>query len=201
MLVDTLTITNEYNESELLRRLKGGDAKAMSAIYDTYSRGLLNSAFNVLRERSVSEDILQEVFLSLWMQRERLNIVTSLKSYLYSAVRYQVFKAIRQGKGTEALFDHIEERIWGEPAQEHLLFQKELQARIARIVETLPDKCREIYLLSREEQLSHKEIAGRLNITTKAVEFQITAALKRIRQSLPDLLPFVAAWLCQNIFD
>lgn len=176
--------TTIYNDEQLLMLLRADDETAMTVIYNTYAKGMLDAAFNVLRDRSLAEDILQEVFVSLWLKRKRLVINSSLRAYLYTSIRYQVFKAIRRGKGSEGLFEQLEERIWGEPSPENLLYHKELQARVNKIVTTLPAKCQEIYILSREQHLSHREIAEKLQITTKAVEFQITIALKRIRQSL-----------------
>ena len=170
----------------------------MTLIYHHYAESLLTSAYNLLKDKAACEDIVQEIFLSLWMKRESIEITTSLKGWLFTATRYQVFRVIRQCSVTESLFDKLETRIWGEPSAENLLYQKELQENISDIVKRLPEKCREIYILSREAQLSHKEIAERLRISTKTVEFQITVALKKIRLSLSELIPLIALFIATN---
>ncbi len=186
------------HELELLTKLRGGEADALTAIYHLYAEKMLSSAYNLLKDRAACEDIIQETFLSLWQKRESLEITTSLEGWLFTATRYQVFKVIRKGRVTEPLFEGLETRIWGEPSAENLLYQKELQSRLKGIVDSLPERCREIYRLSREEQLSHKEIAQRLSISTKTIEFQITVALKRIRLSLGELLPLIVLFLGQK---
>lgn len=173
------------NEKELLSRLGSGDETALLLIYQHHWKHLFVSAFNVLKDRSTCEDILQEIFLQLWIKRESLTINTTLSAYLYAATRYQVFRVIRKAPVMEHVFENLEERLTS-PAADHDLQFKELSSRIHQVVDTLPEQCRLIFRMSREEHLSHKQIAERLGITTKTVENQITIALKKLRASLGD---------------
>ncbi len=193
--LSTVKISQLHNEAESLARLRAGDAGALTDIYHAYWEKLFLAAYNMLKDREAAEDIVQDIFVSLWAKRESLEIHTALNAYLYSATRYQVFKVIREGKKHVFVFENIEERIWGEGGAENRLYQKDLQEKVKEVVNGLPEKCREIYLLSREAQLSHKEIAERLGLSTKTVENQLTIALRRIRGSLGELLPLIVLFI------
>ncbi len=114
------------------------------------------------------------------------------RSLSSKATRYRVLAYIRDGKvRSESLFERLEERIWGSLLPKIFYIKKEIKERVNDIVLSLLDKMRQVYLLSREEQLSHKEIAERLNIRVKTVEMQIRNALIRIRQSIGELMPLL----------
>jgi RNA polymerase sigma-70 factor (family 1) len=171
------------NDKVLLDRLAGGDENALNDIYLLHWEELFLSAYNVLKDKAACEDILQDIFLQIWQKRTTLTITSSLRAYLFSAVRYTVFRYIRNGKGRTELLEDVEERM-ASATSHQLIEERELHLQVAQAIDALPDKCREVYKLSREEELSHKEIATLLNISTKTVENQITIALKRVRSSL-----------------
>ncbi|MBO9573921.1 MAG: RNA polymerase sigma-70 factor, partial [Chitinophagaceae bacterium] len=179
----------------VLNQLKTGDPDALTTVFNRYWEKLFISAYNILKDKAAAEDIVQDIFLSLWIKRETLEIKSSLEAYLQRSVRYQVFHFIKDRNVRDTVFKNIEERIWKQTITENSIYQKELQQRMNIIVDQLPDKCRQIYQLSREQNLSHKEIAERLDITTKTVENQITIAIRRIRASLGELLPLIALFL------
>lgn len=184
-----------YNDNPLLHRLVKGDTAAFTEIYAAYAEKLVTWTYNILRDRDTCRDIVHDIFLSLWLKRDSLVITSSLQAYLYTAARYQVFQVIRRGRVRDSVFERIEQRIWGEPVAENLLYQKELQARLVEAVNELPEKARDVYRLSREQHLSHKEIAERLSISVKTVENHLTVALKKIRARLSDLLPLIILFL------
>lgn len=174
---------HKMNDSVLLERLAAGDEHALNEIYMLYWQDLFVCAYNVLKDKAACEDIVQDLFLQLWQKRSTIQITTSLRAYLYTAVRYNVFRQIRTGKVRNVLFDEAADRM-SVNTTEFIMAEKDITRQVARVVAGLPDKCREVYKLSREEQLTHKEIASRLNISTKTVENQLTIALKRVRASL-----------------
>jgi len=174
---------NSQDEKEILRRLAEGDQSALTGIYQQFWQPLFLSAYNVIKDKKACEDIIQEIFLQLWLKRESLNVRESLKGYLLAATRYQVFRYIRNTPVRSELYIHLEERM-AAPSADLSLLQKDLSRQIEKVVGDLPEKCQQIYRLSREELLSHKEIAERLNISTKTVENQLTIALRRLRLSL-----------------
>lgn len=169
----------------LIKRLRKDDESALTIIYNTYWKLLYASAFNILKNKELSEDVVQDVFISLWNNRKQLEIKVSLKSYLHASTRYQVFAVIRKNKSIShiELLDDVDNRLKKTSPETKLMF-KELVEQIDHIIGLLPDKCSKVYKLSREEQLSHKEISQKLNISTKTVENHITKALKTLRNSL-----------------
>lgn len=178
------------NENELLYALSKGHEEALKVIYQKYWDRLFISAYNVLKDKEACEDIIQEIFFQLWKKRERLTITTSLQAYLFSATRYQVFHTIKKSSGRMELYEGLEERFLTD-APDIPLYVKEIRERVNTAVENLPEKCREIYKLSREQHLSYKEIARHLQISPKTVENQITIALKKLRDVLGDLMLFI----------
>ncbi len=176
------------NEQELLRRLKKSKKKAFKELYNIYWESLFISAYNILKNKEVCEEIIQNVFISIWKNRTQLQIKTSLKSYLYTSVRYQVFYQIKKNKERKhvTFFDNLEKRLEYNSPEVKMIY-KDLIKQINSIVNNLPEKCQKVYRLSREEQLSHKEISKRLNISIKTVQNHITKALQILRTHLQNV--------------
>ncbi|WP_184549548.1 RNA polymerase sigma-70 factor [Mucilaginibacter sp. FT3.2] len=168
---------------QLIEQLKLGDDCALTAIYKKYWQQLYLSAYHVLKDKQACEDIIQELFIKLWHNRNSIEITVSLKAYLYAATRYEVYRQIRAGAATSDVFDTLV-NLLQTPAGQNDIEYKELLLQVGDVVGTLPQKCREVYKLSREEHLSHKQIASRLNISTKTVENHLTKALRQLRTSL-----------------
>lgn len=188
------------NESEMLmEKLCSGDKKALSQIYNSYWKPLYISAFSILKNKEICEDIVQEVFLDIWKNRTKIKIKISLGSYLYACTRYKVYNHFRKNKNVikEELFENLNIRVY-QTTPMTILMHKELLIHIDSVVKSLPKKCKKVYKLSREKQLSHKEIGEKLNISTKTVENHITKALRIIRLSLGDSISAgLVIWLCQ----
>ncbi|MEC3907095.1 RNA polymerase sigma-70 factor [Tamlana sp. 2201CG12-4] len=175
-------------DDEIIQRLKSGDKKALTHLYDRYWKPLFISSYNLLKDKELCEEIIQDIFIDLWKKREDLKIRISLKSYLYACVRYKVFGEFRKKSIVRVeLFENLNKRFqYATP--ETKMMHKELVEQIEYAVEMLPSKCKKVYKLSRDEQLSHKEIAEQLNISTKTVENHITNALRLLRTSLGNIL-------------
>jgi RNA polymerase sigma-70 factor (family 1) len=171
------------NDMRLVDQLRTGDETALASIYNKYWQALYLSAYNVLRDRQLCEDIIQDLFIRLWDHRAGIVIKISLKAYLFASVRYGVYRQIRTGNVRNEIFDDLPEGLLAEGPDDRVI-HRELETRVSEVVAFLPEKCREVYKLSREECLSHKQIASRLNISTKTVENQLTKALSRLRTSL-----------------
>lgn len=177
-----------YSEQELLLQLRENSEAAFTAIYHQYWRLLFSVAANKLDNTTDAEEIVQEVFADLWRRREGITIELSLKSYLAAAVKFQVYsfmaKKAREAQ-RQAAFP-VEETTALSPEEQ--LYRKELQQQLYDITLQLPDKCRLVYQMSREEGLSNKQIAEQLSISEKTVESQITKALRRLRSGFRSLL-------------
>ncbi len=171
------------SDLELIEQLRLGSESALASIFHKYWQPLFTAAFNILKDKDACEDIIQEIFINVWNKHEQMEITSSLKAYLFASMRYEVYRQIKAGNVREDIFDQIYLRLQA-PCSDDDIEHKELLAQVDEIVNRLPVRCREVYQLSREEQLSHKEIADRLNISTKTVENHITKALHQLRISL-----------------
>jgi len=170
-------------DDELLAFIKEGDENAFTEIYNRYWETLYRSAFHFLKDRDICMDVLQEVFIWLWNRRTQLQ-VTSLKSYLYSAIKYKIANCIRDGKTRGNLYNTADANLPDISFVDSSLEVAELKRIIEQFTESLPDRCKEVFHLSRGEYLNNKEIASKLNISEKTVENQLTIALKRLRLKL-----------------
>jgi RNA polymerase sigma-70 factor (ECF subfamily) len=175
-------------EDEILQRLKKDDKKALTLIYNAYWKPLFLSSYNLLKNKELCEEIIQDVFIDMWNNREKIQIKISLNSYLYACTRYKVFAQFRKQKVIRFELCKDLEKRFQYATPETKLMHEELVAQIDSIVKTLPKKCQNVYILSRKEQLSHKEIAKKLKISTKTVENHIGFALKALRNALGPLL-------------
>jgi len=178
-----MSYCSKFADEELLVLLKQSDEEAFTEIYNRHWESLYQSAFMVLKDRSACLDVLQEVFIWLWNNRTQLKI-TSIKAYLYVAVKYKIANSIRNGKARGNLHAIICDSIVDNPFCDSSLEVAELKKIIDQFTQELPYRCKEIFNLSRNEYLKNKEIASKLNISEKTVENQLTIALRRLRLKL-----------------
>jgi len=164
-------------------RMRSGEDIALKLIYTKYWNKLFASAYHILQDQQACEDIIQDIFINLWNKREQIEIKVSLKSYLYASTRYEVYRQVRAGSVREDIFENLHERLHT-PSEYGNIEHRELLSQINSIVDKLSEKCKVVYKLSREDQLSHKEIASRLDISTKTVENHLNKALRQLRISL-----------------
>ncbi|SEW55066.1 RNA polymerase sigma-70 factor [Chitinophaga arvensicola] len=170
-------------DEELLLLLQSDDETALTVLYKRHWQPLFLQAYQVLKDKEACKDLVQELFTELWQKSRRIQLTVSLKAYLSASIRYKVFRHIRQNPVREELFDHLATRM-DTASPESELAVKELQTLLNTLIETLPDKCREIFRMSREQHLSYKEIAIRLNVSVKTVENQISIAIRKLRSAL-----------------
>lgn len=171
-----------YKEEDLAMAWSRGERSAFSIIYNTYWNPLLAIAYRLTQDKEQSEEIVQEVFISLWRRRNEVDIV-SLPNYLATAVKFATFKAIhRTRRHQELMHQSVPESQL--QLDEEAVDAKFLKEYLDGIVETMPEKCRLVFRMSREDQKTNKEISGELEISEKAVEAHITKALKILKVSL-----------------
>jgi len=180
-------------DTQLINRLKNNDDAALSIIYTKYWQLLYVSSYNILKDKQVCEDIIQELFIKLWNNRHQIEITSSLKAYLYASTRYSVYRQIRAGSVCVEIYPLLE-RLHT-PSTYGNIEYKELLEQVNSVVNRLPEKCKEVYKLSREEHLKHKQIAERLNISAKTVENHLTKALRQLRTSLSATLIAQMVWV------
>lgn len=177
------TLTKEQ-ESSLLEQLKDGSNRAFRKLFDAYYKYLTVTAYRYLNDGEKAKDMAQDAFVELWNRRESLNINTGLKAYLRQAVVNKCLNYLKR----EKRIDFSEPTALPETPEAPLATQNleadETKKAIQKAIDTLPDRCRIIFCMSRFEEKSHKEIAAELDISTKTIENQITRALKVLRAAL-----------------
>ena len=168
----------------LLKLIKQGDQIAFRHLFYQYADSLERFITYYIHDREKSQDLVLDIFTYIWENRQNFEIKLTLKAYLFQASRNKSFTYIRDKK----IPVYLEEMEGMEIVQNYdsELELQELHHLIEEAVSLLPDKCREIFRKSREENLTNKEIAGQLHISEKTVEGQITIALKKIRIHLGD---------------
>lgn len=180
-------------DEQLFLRLKTGDALAYEEIYSKYSKFLLQAAYNKLRDKIAAEDLVQNIFISIWEKRASMDIKDT-KNYLLGSLKYAVINYIRtkmmehkylafiQKYNLEHTADFESENVL------HALELKDLSHLIEEGISSLPDKTREVFKLSRIEHHSAKKISLELKISEKTVEYHITRSLKLIKAYLKNYL-------------
>ena len=182
---------DRFDDEALSKLIASGDRKAFTMLFHRHWEDLYRSAFFVTHDREMCMDVMQEVFVWFWENREKWTI-SNTKSYLRAAVKYKVANEIRKGKLRSIAFEGWKERKHDlQITVDKELEITELRKVISDFSVRLPPRCQEIFRLSRFEHLSNREIADRLNISEKTVENQITIALGRLRRHLGHL----AFWL------
>lgn len=142
-------------------------------------RPLCLYALRFLEDTDAVEDVVQETFAKLWEKRDTLDDITSIKSYLYTAVRNNCLMVLRSKKE----FDDVEElQITDGNSEEDRIARAELEAQLWQLIDELPEKRREIFLMAKRDGLSYKEIAEETGLTVKTVENHVTRALKSLRK-------------------
>lgn len=176
------------NELELIDRLKNDDESAFIEIYDLFWKRLFNFGFKKLGKKEIVEGIVQEVFIDFWTKRSKLEIHTSLSSYLFTAVNYRI---INQYKSQIIREKYSElEKSKGEQksssTDEKVLFN-DLKSNIKKVVGGFPPQRQKVYKLRFNKGLSYIEIAQSLEISVSTVEKHLMRALKDIRINLREL--------------
>lgn len=174
------------SDSQLISFLKKGNHKAMEKIYRLYWEEVLDSAFRRLRDEEIAQDITQEIFISLWENREKIQLAGSLRAYFEGAVKYRVINYFRSSvikeKHKEDLSLLIRDNL--EHSAENKLMLKDLHQEVEEAMLDLPEKMRLIFSMSRKQEKSIGEISDELGLSAQTVKNQLTAALKVMRKRL-----------------
>lgn len=172
--------TDEGN-GESIAAWNAGEERAFATIYDTYWSQLLAIAYRLTGDKEQSEEIVQEVFVSLWRRRNEVKIET-VSAYLATAVKFSCFKMIQRTRRQRELQEQF--AVVDLYEEEQAIDARFLKEYLDGVVEELPERCRLVFRMSREQMMSHKEISAELAISQKAVEAQISKALKVLKLNL-----------------
>jgi RNA polymerase sigma-70 factor (ECF subfamily) len=165
-----------------------GNREAYESIYNDYWPRLYSFVYNRLKTKEAAEEIIQEVFYALWTKRADLTITHSLTAYLFTAVKYQVFNYIKADKVRKTYASHIEQMV--DNSNEEHIELADLAKAVEKEVARLPEKCQQVFRMSRNEHRSVREIATTLNISHKTVENHLTKALRQLRVAVSEYFLF-----------
>ncbi|MEM9921321.1 MAG: RNA polymerase sigma-70 factor [Bacteroidota bacterium] len=176
--------------------------KAIDLLFRQYYKFICRVIYRLLPNTATAEDLAQEVFFDLWRKKDKLNVQTSLKAYLRRSAINKSLNYIRDQKMSfEDEAAHPEMRSDQISALQKLEVA-ELEGRIHQAIERLPERCRLVFMLSRFEDMSYREIAAHLDISIKTVENQISKALKYLQAAIGTQLPkIIVFWILSDVFS
>lgn len=177
-------------ENYLINGIKTRNKIIFDFVFHYYYSGLCAYAERITHDEKTAEDIVQELFVILWMKHDSIQIKTSLKNYLFTAVKNRSLDHLKKERTKEKGIQNIS--YTAKPTENLSIYwfaESELKELIDKCLENLPPRCREIIVMSRFEGLKNQEIADKLGISKRTVELQISNALKQLRGDLKDYLP------------
>lgn len=179
------------SDSELIMRMRGGDTGALGMLYMRYSSAVGEFAFRFIRDRDEVDDITHNIFCKLWEERAKLHDMREVKAYLFGMTRNAIFNELRHRKvvnewESDVLLSETETYDDADSA----ISTADLLEMINLHIEHMPELRRRIFCMSRYENLTHAEIADKLNVSQKTVEYHIGVALKELRKLLQVMLIF-----------
>lgn len=179
---------NSYDH--LFELIRNDDTEAFDRLYSLFYPSLCVFASRYISEYKAIEDCVQDVFLKIWRDRKSISINTSVRSYLYTAMRNHCLNFIEKKK-TELTYEQYILRTYDPYTVNDLHSIEELENIIEDAIQKLPDKIQQVFRMSRFEHMTYKEIAEKQNISIKTVESYIHKALISLSLSLKDYLPFL----------
>lgn len=178
---------------QLIDKLRQGDHQAFKSIFDKYYALMCAVAYEYVEDKSVSQNIAEDVMLSIWEKREQLNISVSIKSYLLGSTRNKSIDYLRaHSREMEAISFESEFGSQSCFVSDEELFEKivllELESKIEKVIDMMPNECKKVFILSRYEDKSYLEISEELNISVNTVKYHIKKALSLLREELKDYI-------------
>jgi RNA polymerase sigma-70 factor (ECF subfamily) len=174
-------------ETDIIGRIRQGDIGQFETLFRSSYVSLVKYAKKMIRDQDTAEEIVQDLFFRLWQDREKIKIESSLNGYLFRAVHNRCLHHFEHLKVVERHAQEMTTERYESPEDPAEKLQyKELQARIALILERLPERCGQIFMMNRFEGLKYSEIAKKLSVSIKTVESNMGKALKEFRKALSE---------------
>ncbi len=184
-------------ESEILQQVAVGDESAFRALFDEHWQNIYGVAYMLTKSVPMAEDMVQDIFLKIWMKKEQLPSIENFRNYLFIVARNHIFNELKKRSTdilfTDQLLDYFNDN---KETPEKKLLQKEASHLIQQAIDRLPQQQKMVYRLSREEGLSRNEIAERLDLSPNTVRNHLAKALEMIRQSLQRDASGLLLWIC-----
>lgn len=190
-------------EKHYIEQIRNGDEKAFEAVFQLYSKPLLNYAREIIKDNNLAEEAIEEVFVKLWQNRQVIQIENSLKSYLFKSTYHFCLNVLKhqavENKYKAFFLHHMPVGDNHEALSDDFplsgLLGSELETIIHKAIENLPEQCRQVFIMSRYHNLKHEEIARKLDISVNTVRTHIGRALNKLRTELKDYLPLLLNFL------
>ena len=184
---------------ELVSKIRDGNSAAFKQLFTAYCKPLVYFTRRLVNDLEAAENIVQDIFLWVWQNREKLNPSQNIKSFLFTSAKNRGLNYIRHENVKHQNEDELKLLTQQINNPEEEIFYSELSRTYHEAIERLPNKCRQIFSMNRFEQLSYKEIADELNISIKTVETQMSRALKFLRKHLARFMIIVFSHILINL--
>lgn len=171
-----------HNEKELLELISGGDENAFAAVFDHYRNKIYGTALKLTHSTTVAEEIVEDVFLKIWIRRATLNEIENFSAYLFTIARNETYKILKQiAKNYKiVLLSENNESLVHNNTEDYLV-DKELTTLLQKAIDRLPHQQKQVYKLMKEEDLKRGEVAELLHLQPETVKFHLAQAMKNIR--------------------
>lgn len=171
-----------YNEEELLAFIAQGDELAFTRLFDNYRDRIYSIAFRITHSTTIAEEIVQDVFLKIWLRRARLIEVQNFNAYLFVVTRNHVYKALKQiAKNYELTAFTEKDLLAGDNDSAGLVMEKEYNSLLRKAIDRLPNQQKKVYQYIKEKGLKREEAAGLLHLSPETVKYHLAEAMKNIR--------------------
>ena len=178
-----MTSGNNVYELFLFEKMTKGDKDSFKFFFESYYSDLCNYVNLFVRNESLSEEIVQDVYIYLWNNRGKIKITSSVRAYLFTTSKNKCKNHIRNEKIRTRTLTKLEDGPTDHvPQPDEIMQEQECQMMLDAAIEQLPPRCREVFLLSRKQGYSNEKIATELKISPKTVENQMTIALRKMRE-------------------
>ncbi|MDQ0107403.1 RNA polymerase sigma-70 factor (ECF subfamily) [Chitinophaga terrae (ex Kim and Jung 2007)] len=184
-MVNHLQPTNEEPLIEL-QRIANGDEQEFRRLFHYFSPRLNQFAFSIIRVKEAATEVVDDVFIRLWKQKERATTIANIRVYLYVAVKNSALNYLSSKANQQITepFNHLDIALSRDQLPDQKMISAELQKRITSAIEALPPRCKMIFKLVREDGLRYKDVAEILNLTVNTVDAQMVIAVKRIAEKV-----------------
>jgi RNA polymerase sigma-70 factor (family 1) len=192
-----LTVADsEYIDSDLVNTFKAGDEAAFRLVFDQNFKRLYVFAFKMLKSREHAEEVVNDAFLNVWSNRDKIDASLSITPYLFTVTKRLALNALRQTASSQKAIDNLWNRMENISNQtEEAILVNDLQRFTESKIAILPPQQQQIFKLSRNDGLSYDEIAKQLGISKNTVRNHLSSALKTLRKHLIDPNIFILATL------
>jgi RNA polymerase sigma-70 factor (family 1) len=178
-----------YSDEDLLRLLKEGELSAFDTLFNRYQKKAYRMALYRLREKEAAEEVVQELFVNIWVKRDKIVINQTFASYLFTALKYTILNYMRHESVRDKYIAYMEKDLSElDDSTQEQIFAHDFEVNLDGAIKELPDQCAKVFTMRHKEQFSVKEIAESLSISPNTVKNHLSKAQKLLRLQLKEFL-------------